>query len=504
MMGFVSVRCKVFTDGTGAYAEIPIVLTPSGPLGPLAEYFVARRYDRSIAWMRKVSQAVIRMLAYHVANPSCFNSSSALLRTFAQRLHSGTIGDDGCDVSGLYWRPMRIDCANKLLSALVGFSDWLVEQKGAGPLCAWAKPTRFEEMLLQAAWEHRRSRAFLGHIWPARPDNENGLRRQVAVRMRTPKLADDEDAIAFPEERFSDLLVHGFARRGLAQHPHPAMRHHLRDCLITLLMHGAGFRASECFHLWVHDVQPDSRDRTVAQVRIHHPSEGAAPDDWCDERGNPIHCNRSTYLVGRYGRRPRNELLGNAAAGWKDPALDGRYFMQAFWFPTDFGRVFLQLRNLYLTQLVQFERSHPYAWIVLEGPTAGGSYALENFKQAHGRAVRRIGLTVGKLCGTTLHAHRHAYGRRLMRAGIDPLLRKKALHHKSLSSQAVYTAPSMREAMQALDAALTSLNQTGQAKPQPNLDLQQLLAYGFADVDPDGLLSGLAPKLAVKRPWHAG
>lgn len=496
-MDFVQVRAKVVTDSTGAVAEIPVLLSSEGPLEPLVDYFLWRRHDRSVAWMRKVTQAVSLLLAYAKANGTDFKNSRELFRNFVQRLYSGSFGEDGRDPSGLYWFPMRAKPAAMLVACLTDFSDWLAERQGTAPLNASRMASGYDEILALAASEQRRSRAFLGHTWRT-PEPQSGvLRVRSTLPRRGVVFADVEAAIAFPEQHFTDLLLRGFVRRGYGHDPDPCVRLNLRDCLIALLMHGAGLRVSECFHLWVHDVQPDPHDPTLALVRIHHPCEGNAPEDWFDERGQVIRCNRAAYLAGRYARRPRNELLGAEAAGWKNPALDGRYFMQAFWFPTDLGRLFLQLWKRYLRQLVQIERAHPYAFVVLSGPGTGRVYCVENYKQAHRRAVERIGLAVSRFDGTIPHGHRHAYGRRLARAGIDPVVRKKALHHKGLGSQAVYTAPNMAEVTRTLNAAtgkLDELASEGRAV-KPALEPATLLAFGFEDIDPDGLLSGPSPKL---------
>jgi site-specific recombinase XerD len=497
-MTVVQVRARVFSDATGAYTEMPILLSEQGPLLPLIDYLLAHSQDRSPAWMRKVAQATQRLLQFIDANEGALSNPAQLLQAFGRRLYSGTTGDDGIDASGLYWRSMSARTANILLGAIADFSDWLAEHSGAKPLAGVAMSNRHDERMLYAAWEHRRSRAFLGHTWSTVPQKFGGRPAAHTMgRRREAKVGDEEDAVGFPERRFTDLLLQGFVRRGCGHHPDPALRLNLRDCLVTLLMHGAGLRMSECFHLYVHDVRPDPRDHTVALVRIHHPSDGKAPDDWLDERGHPIRGNRAAYLAARYARRPRHQLLGTEAAGWKDPMLDGRHYMQAYWFPTELGRLFLHLWNRYLLQLVQVRRDHPYGFAVLKGKTAGAPLSLEVFKQNHARAVERLGLTVGKLLGTTPHAHRHAYGRRLMRAGIDPILRKKALHHKSLASQAVYTAPDMSEVTRALNAAVTTLDSLGaQGRVvKPVLNLAGMLQFGFEDVDPDGLLSGPAPKL---------
>jgi hypothetical protein len=493
----VQTRARVIVDETGAVAEIPILLTADGPLEALVDYLLWHRQDRSVVWMRKVVQAVSLLFAYMKANAACFDKPEEMFHSFADRLHSGTVGDNGNDPSGLYWRPMRRRTAAIPLGCLSDFSDWMVDRHDSRPLNPSRTANRFDETLAQAAREHKRSRAFLGHTWSRTPTGGLAGKKHYSQARRSPKLADDQEAVPFSERRFTDLLLHGFARRGGGGHSDPALRLNLRDCLITLLMHGAGFRLSECFHLWVHDVAPDPNDPTMAMVRIHHPSEGEAPDDWKDERDTIIRCNRATYLSGRHALRPRNELMDISRAGWKDPMLDGKYFMQAYWFPVDLGRLFLHLWRLYLCQIVQTHRHHPYAFIVQNGSSAGDVYSIAGYKQAHARAVQRIGLLPIRSEGGTPHAHRHAYGRRLMRAGIDPILRRKALHHKSLASQAVYTAPNAADVAKALNAAQAALDRhaVDGRIVKPEFDMARLLAFGFESIDPDGLLSGDNPKL---------
>lgn len=83
-------------------------------------------------------------------------------------------------------------------------------------------------------------------------------------------------------------------------------------------------------------------------------------------------------------------------------------------------------------------------------------------------------------------------GRRLERADVNPLICKKVLHHKSLNSQLRYTAPGIERVTRVLDASTAAL--TGDtAQPVPGWD--ELLRYGFEDIDPDGLFSGPDPKL---------
>jgi hypothetical protein len=73
----------------------------------------------------------------------------------------------------------------------------------------------------------------------------------------------------FPDDRFEELLFKGFCVGGRLDY---------RGILITILLHCAGFRDCEPFHLYLSDVQFDPDDRESALVRIHHPEFGAAPE----------------------------------------------------------------------------------------------------------------------------------------------------------------------------------------------------------------------------------
>lgn len=100
-------------------------------------------------------------------------------------------------------------------------------------------------------------------------------------------------------------------------------------------------------------------------------------------------------------------------------------------------------------------------------------------------------MTPAKALGTSDHGHRHAYGQRLTDAGIDPILRQKALHHKSIESQVVYTEPSRAKLNRELEAASERAENGAAGSTAP----PDFIAYGFEDVDPLGLMSGPHPKL---------
>ncbi len=451
---FVTVKARVYTDATGVYTEIPALLTPAGVLEPLLDYCLARSHDRSLTWMSKVSRSVRMFLEYLQTNPA-ERDTYRLFQNFAQRLYTGTFDrETGLDPSGLCWAPRSPQDAGHIITHLTDFFDWLGEMR---PEAAKVNPRyaggAFDRQADEAAYQYRRSRAFLGHTWAA-----NAAPAETGHRVRSQRLPKVEkgEPPAFPEARFEELLVKGFRAAG---------RQDYRGMLITLLLHGAGFRESEPFHLYIHDVLPDLANPRQALVRIHHPSHGAAPVDWRDERGRPRKGNRAEYLAQRFGLVPRTELMDSRHAGWKGGMHDGAYYKQAYWFVPEYGEWFLHLWYRYLEQVARTERDHPFAFINLSRAPLGGMYGLGQYNKAHAAACERIGLTVGKVLGTTPHGHRHAYGRRLKNAGIEPALIRRFMHHASPESQEVYTQPNTREARAALEAAAQRLQGTQGWRP---------------------------------------
>jgi len=490
-MQFTTIRGKVYIDNSGVLTEIPVILTELGPLIPLVDYLVEKAHVRSQAWMNNLVYVVGLLLDYMTANHDCFDSTKDLFSTFVKRLYTGTVGLDGFDSSGLYWNGHSDVRVNKLVGQLSEFSDWMAERNGTKPLNPWRQATRSEEMLAWAAWHHRHDRAFLGHTWDREKDSLDMTRARNAILKKTPVI-DHEKVKYFSEDHIHDLLFKGFIVPGKQNSPRLEERLNLRDILITLLLQYGGLRMSEPFHLFVHDVCPDPLNPERAWVRIFHPSLGASPSDLLDLKGKPTRCNRETYLRKKFGMRPRTEYATSDQlhAGWKENALDSeKYYMNVHWFPQWAGEQFKKLWILYMTQRAQIECDHPFAFVTLEGKP----YGIDSYKRAHRRAVKRIGLEPAKALGTTPHAHRHAYAQQLTKSKVDPIIRKKAFHHKSLESQSVYTEPSREDLINELEAAVQR-EKDGVGVPPPDL-----LRYGFKDVDPLGLLSGKNPKLLRRK-----
>ena len=485
-MPVVDAYAKIVVDDSGFRSEIPVLLTESGVVLPLLNYLLNKSHERSLAWQHNVVIATKMLLEYLEANQHNFTDPAMLFQSFATRLFTGTVGDDGLDPSGLYWMPASTAMANRHLSALKGLTDYLADHQGVEPLNPLVTVSNYDQRLSYAAWYRRNQNDFLGHIKDKTVDDTVQQARNVRGRRRLSKT--DDDAVAFPERLFERFYFEGV---GGAQDRRCAVR----DQLITMMMHGAGLRESEPLHLWIQDVQEDPQDPKKALVRVYHPEEGKAPDGWKSRTGKT---NRSAYLRENHALAPRNKLRGTRAVGWKVRLHDHRdHYIQLHWFPTDFGRLFLKLWKEHLFYLANIDRGHPYAFVSYERDSLGLPYTLNAFNKNYSAAMARIGLSTSKLEGRSPHGHRHAFGRRLTRAGVDPVMRKKALHHSSLESQAVYTTPSIAEVSQSLDQASKRLDDQAidTCSIRPLSNWEEIMKFGFEDVDPQGLLSGRNAKL---------
>jgi len=506
-MRYVSLRGKIIEDNSLIPEEIPVLLTEYGVLVPLVDYFL--EYDgMGGTAFNKTEQSVRLLLDFMSANAGVYDEPEEMFKVFVKRLKSGTISDDGTDPSGLYWPKRSSDTAGPLIHRLNEFSDFMTKKFSTKPLNPFREATTHEEQLNWAAYMHKKNRSFLAHTW-----KEELGKREVSRIRRTRNGHKSASTLAetknFPKELIFDLLFKGFAKPGKQKSDPLYERFNLRNILITILMHGGGLRVSEPFHLYVHDVWEDPLRNNSALVRIYHPEDGKAPPDLLDAWGEPLKCVREEYLLKKYGMKPRNHYPAKdrLSAGWKNPLLNDQVekYMQVFWFPTFWGRLFWEIWGIYLQQLLLVERHNPFAFVNFHGPNIGEPYSMESFskttksgveKGAHALAVRKIGLVPTKNEGSTPHGHRHRFGWWLntVKLGKTPAEHAKmvqlAMHHNSIESQQVYGVPTVAEVTRAMAIADNNLLH-GEERPV----LPDMTAYGFQDVDPLGLFSGPYPKL---------
>ncbi|OUL68171.1 gamma-mobile-trio recombinase GmtY [Paraburkholderia hospita] len=447
------------------------VTAKPAPMLSLVEYVIEHGRTRSLAWQRDVARAVGLLVDFLHANAEHFRSEPSrpqVLAAFADALVGGTIDMGGSDPSGLYWEPKSVSRARVILNAATAFSDWLVSRYDTTALNPSRSASVAEQIAYWRRFEKRRAHALLSHTMN-RSDHVDAAKRARTVQiLRKTAVAHGSAPKTFPDTAMADLITKGFALPGKDLFLPWYERINVRDAMITILLHGGGLRESEPFHLYVTDVAIDPLAPTRAMVRLFHPEQGIAPPDFLDPvTKKKLHGDREIYLRTKWQLEPRTLLHGRFHAGWKDLQLtdQSEKYALVHWFPGFWGEVFLFLFRIYITRYRSRRYAHPYLFVSHKDMVAGDPYTIDSFRQAHAKAVRRIGLAVGKDLGTTPHGHRHAYGQSLVSAGIDQKSVQYALHHKAIESQAPYTMPTPVAIDSALSAAESRLRQSAAWNP---------------------------------------
>lgn len=477
-MRHVKVLSKTIRDNTGLINKLPVLLVEQGgevtPLWSLHEYFVKNKVNSNSRRI-KLIQIVGLLLDYMDSNANYFSTPLEFFNSFTEAIYSGTINEEGYDPSGLYWLPKRVYHGRDLLGLLSEYSDWMHTEYGTLPLNPWRKATKYEERLNWAAQINKSHKSFLGHLDSTLKMSETARRARSVMLRRAPS-SDGSPPKIFPEDKIHNLLWEGFKVRDKENRLNFLEKYNWRDIAITILLHGGGLRESEPFHIWVQDVMPDPYDSKLALVRVYHPSEGSAPKDLKMPTNGRYITNREAYLKIKYGLLPRNKLTGDLRyAGWKNPKMsDGQQnYMQVHWFPSQWGYLFMQVWKMYMAQRIREKilDTHPFLFVSFKDKQKGELYTMESYKQSHKRAVKKIGLTVGKMLGTTAHGHRHAYGQRVENANLDHKVIQAGMHHKSIDSQSVYTEPTIDRVTRALATASEALNNGEQLPMIVDLDV---------------------------------
>jgi site-specific recombinase XerD len=447
---FSVVNAKVISDSSGSSIPMRVLIWADGVSRPLIDYYLS--IDRSLSWQETLLRAAKLFLEYMQVNASLGQTEFELFRNFGNALRNGTIDvKTREDPSGLYWDGINVNQANRMISQLSDFFDWLGPDKStiAEKFNPHYSGNPYDQQLDLQAYRYRRNKAFLGYSWSTKPKSQARRLRGKKI----PKVFETRPPM-FPEDHFEELLFKGFRVAG---------KHDYRGMLITLLMFGGGLRVSEPFHLYIADVQPHWEDPSKAFVAVHHPSLGSAPNGWENRSGK--RGVRKEYLAAQFGLLPRDDVLGKSHAGWKNPALDAKWYMQVHWLPEVYGEWYMQIWIRYMEQIAMIPRNHPYAWVNIDREPIGQIYTMGQYQKALQAAVERIGLTFGKKYGTTAHGCRHAYAQRASKGGIDPIIIQRVLHHCSLESQQIYTQPEAKDTQLAIRKATTFLRENSTQFP---------------------------------------
>jgi integrase len=446
------------------------------PFKPLIDYFLDHGRSRSAGWQREVARAVGLFIDFLTANRDHFRSKTdrpQVLAAFAEAMVGGTIDGNGDDPSGLYWEPKSTSRCTLMLNALTVFSDWLVNKNSSTSINPWRQATVAEQITYWRRFDQRRASSLLSHTFSKESAIEHSNKARTVTIRRKSLTSDIEAAKSFPELRIWDLINQGFVVKGKSAYAAFHERLNIRDMMITILLHGGGLRESEPFHLYVSDIAIDPNNPKAALVRLYHPEQGKAPEDYIDPiTGKYIDADREKYLRVKWQMEPRNLAVGRLHAGWKELKLtNGRdKYALVHWFPSYWGEVFMTLFRLYITKLRSRHCQHPFLFVSHKAGIAGDPYTVDAFRQYHAKAVRRIGLVARKDLGTTPHGHRHAFAQLLNDNKVGEDVIQSALHHKSVESQNVYKEPTAEKMNVVLRAANEKM-----ASPPPNSLLGELV-----------------------------
>ena len=164
-MTTVKVRATLVEDNTGVKSQIPTLLTEEGEISSVTDYLLLMEVNgASNSSMLSLIRAISLLLDYMEANKYLFDNPTTLFQTFAKRLYTGSIGEDGLDPSGLYWMPTSTINVNKHINRLTAFTDWQANKIGKVSMNPLHDATSHEYRLNYASWFRKNQNDYLGHI----------------------------------------------------------------------------------------------------------------------------------------------------------------------------------------------------------------------------------------------------------------------------------------------------------------------------------------------------
>lgn len=434
---------------------VRILVTADGILMPLVEYFLSpANRSKSQSWQRTTARAVGYFYDFTEQASSLYRDRgdpSVVLSEFAHHLISGTMLPDGSDELGLFWPKQQYATVETYIKSLTNFSDFCVRRFGKKEINPFVKTESLgQRIAIFRAWDQRNQNSLLSHVSDRKEKWLDAERQRLFSIACTPRI-DIQPPLSFPVHKFFDLISDGFRLNNPDQR---TAERNYADILIALLQGSAGFRESEPFHLFVDDIIENPLEPGSALVRIHHPTESKV-HLFDKHSGKNEYQYRSTFLASK-GLCARNTIRGKSRAGWKDPLLikdnaTGAIYMEAYWFPKNYGEVFWHVYQRYL--MLRRKTDHPFLFI---NKTNCEPYRIQSYLKKFELAVRSIGLPYGKSHGTTPHGLRHMYGQSLRQAKISREIRQKAMHHKNPKSTDIYAQPTSKEISDELNRASAS------------------------------------------------
>lgn len=413
------------------------------PYTPLLQFFVEREGMR-ISAQKNTVRAVRLLLTYLQARgvSSLHEVPRKLLGEFVTTQLQGTVHLPAPQRLGLFWLPRSRSCVAADLGRIDAFTDWLSNRLGESPLNLWREATSTERLVALRRAEHRSLSSLIDTGQSRRSATAAHWARSVTVPRANRGIV--APVKAFDWMKFVELLADGF-RRGCRRRETDGQW--LRNVMIVLLLGGTGLRISEPFHLFVEDVSPDPDAPGCAQVRLYHPSLGAAP-----RFGQQRWPDRQAYLA-RYNLEPRHLVAGRFHAGWKNLALtDSREnYALLSWRSPLYAQLFLSLYRRYIA--LRPRCGHPFLFISERTEQYGEPYTVGAFRQTFKFAIENVGLVYGKNVGTSPHGLRHAFCSALKQAGVSPEIIRGVMRHKSLESQQVYGQPNVASIAEVLRVA---------------------------------------------------
>ncbi|NRA84307.1 MAG: site-specific integrase, partial [Gammaproteobacteria bacterium] len=415
----------------------------------LTSYFEdnnARGYE----WMRIRARAVGLFYDYNTRYSKVYKTKVTpleMMKKFGQSLIQGTISlRDTEDPLDLFWPPSGVRTAKKLVGALKEFVDWCVMEGLVGEQESYRKSLISKDeggyMKYLYAATRIQTKSFFSHSIDTKK-----LALKIQKQAEEMILQTDSSTIPtvkgakyFPSWLIPDLLKHGFVTRS----KDGVEEENLTAKFITVIHLFGGTRISEPFHLWFHDVIPQTDGS--CKVILSHPS-----DSNTDIIGEP-NMKRRLYLAMR-GLLPRDTrgLPKAYYSGWKDLAVDESLQCPVFFLHSSAENL---IRNMFFKYLEYRQEEmkiykkihgveHPFLFVSSQGKHAGSPYSMAAYRKAldaaYDRLEKKFGYTIprGRKFGTHPHGMRHFFGQCLTDSGINMKVIQKAMRHRSILSQTV-------------------------------------------------------------------